>query len=114
MPVSRANLAVYQGDDYAAAVTVYDSTGANANLAGYTVAAQIRRGVANRFPGTSDIVLPIATSLTLPNVINLGMAAVDTATLIGPYAWDLQLTAASGVVSTILNGSVVVTAQVTV
>jgi len=37
---SRANLVIYQGNDYGAAVLVSDRTGAAANLAGYTVLAQ--------------------------------------------------------------------------
>jgi hypothetical protein len=110
MFAARAPMMIYQGNDYTAAVVVSDSNGGNANLAGYTIAAQIRRGVADRNP---DIVLTIATSVTLPNVINLSIASADTGALIGPYVWDLQLTAPGGIVQTILRGQVAITPQIT-
>jgi hypothetical protein len=111
MLAKSANLTIYQGDDYAAAVLVSDASGNAANLAGYTVASQIRHGIADHNP---DIVQTITTSVTLPNTINLGISHTDTINLIGPYLWDLQLTASDGTISTILAGKVVIQRQVTV
>jgi len=110
MFAARAPMQIYQGNDYTAAVVVSDSNGGSADLTDYTVAAQIRRGVADRNP---DIILTIATSVTLPNIVNLSIANADTGTLIGPYMWDLQLTAPDGKVSTILRGPVEITRQIT-
>jgi hypothetical protein len=111
MLAGRANLSVYQGDDFRAAVTVSDSTGAAADLTGYTVNAQIRRGIADNNP---DIVQTISTSVDLPNTINLSIDHADTANLTGPYLWDLQLTAADGTKTTILRGKVDVLREITV
>jgi hypothetical protein len=111
MLAQRANLTIHQGDDYAAAVLVTDASGNAVDLTGYTIASEIRRGIADNNP---DIVLTISTSVTLPNTINLGISHTDTADLIGPYLWDLELAAPDGTHTTILTGKVVIQREVTV
>lgn len=102
------NLSIHQGDDYSAVVTVTDGTGAPANLTGYTARAQIRRTVAD----DSDIVYAMQTQITGAD-ITLSIPHTVTETLTGRYRWDLELVSSSDVVSTLLNGSVVVTQEVT-
>jgi hypothetical protein len=108
--VSKANLAIYQGDDFAAVVTVYNGTATPPDLTGYTVQSQIRLGPADTNP---DVVVEIATALHPPNTINLSIPRNITVQLSGSYAWDLQLTAADGTVSTVIAGLVTVTPEVT-
>ena len=103
---SKADLAIYQGDDYAAVVTVDGID----DLAGFTAQAQIRLGPADTNP---QVVVEIGVAMTPPNTINLTIPAATTAQLSGAYAWDLQVTDPGGVVSTLLAGNVAVTREVT-
>ena len=103
------NLGLYQGDD--ASFTVFVTTdGTNpANITGYTAQAQMRADVADN---CSSIALTIATSVSSPNV-TLTIPRTQTSGLAGRYLWDLQLTAPSGTIQTILRGSVLVVQEVT-
>lgn len=103
---TKADLAIYQGDDYAAVVTVDGLT----DLAGFTAQAQIRVGPADTNP---QIVVEIDTALALPNTINLVIPNEVTLRLSGTYMWDLQVTDPGGVISTLLAGIVTVTPEVT-
>jgi hypothetical protein len=107
---STANLAIYQGDDYSAIVSVTDGSGTSADLTGYTPQAQIRLGPADT---NSIVVVEIVTSLTLPNTINLSIPHSITTQLSGLYAWDLQLIKPDASIETILAGKVQVTLEVT-
>ena len=102
----KANLVLYQGDDYAAVVTVSGVS----DLSGYTAQAQIRLGPADSNP---QVVVEIETTVAPPSTINLEIPNDITGQLSGMYAWDLQVTDPDGIVSTILAGSVVVTPEVT-
>ena|SRR5215471_5979839 len=105
------NLEIYQGDDYAAEITVTDSDdAAAADLTGYTTQAQIRRGPADEYP---DIVVRFAVAMTLPNLVTLTIPHDLTAQLVGRYIWDMQLTDPSGYMQTLVAGDVVVTKEVT-
>jgi hypothetical protein len=108
--VKRANLQIYQGDDYVATVTVKNADGTPADLSGYTAKAQIRRNVADLQPAvTVELLATIASPF-----INLFLTHDQTLVLSGTYVWDLQLTEiATGAVTTILAGQVPVTPEVT-
>ena len=107
---SKANLAIYQGDDYAAVVTVMNGSATPPDLTGYLAQAQIRVGPADTNP---QIVVEIATEIVPPNLIDLSIPSADTVGLSGNYSWDLQLVDTNGMIETILAGNVVVTAEVT-
>ena len=107
---SSANIAIYQGDDYAAVVTVTDGSDTPPALTGYTAQAQIRVQPAD---GDCRVVVEMATSFTLPNLINLSIPRDQTVQMSGQYVWSLQLTDPSGAVQTILVGTVLVTRSVT-
>jgi hypothetical protein len=105
-----ANLSIYQGDDYAALVTVAGTAGAAVDLTGYTAQAQIRLGPADQ---NAVIVVEMITSVVPPNSINLAIPHTITCLLSGCYVWDLQLKSPEGAISTVLAGKVVVTSEVT-
>jgi hypothetical protein len=105
-----ANLEVYQGDDYAATVMVTDSAGNAVNLTGYAIQSQVRAGPADNNP---TIVCDVTCTFTAPNQITLSIPHATTTTLAGNYQWDLQLTSATGIVTTILAGGVAVTQEIT-
>jgi hypothetical protein len=108
---SRANLAIYQGDDYTGVVTVTNGSPTPPDLSTYSAQAQIRDGPADSNP---TVVVEIALTVA-GNQIALAIPAAQTVTLTnGPYAWDLQLTPAAGApIQTILAGAVNVTLEVT-
>lgn len=102
---SRADLAIYQGDDYAATVDVLDSTGASADLTGYTALAQIRRD-----PTDGTVAATLQTSVAKSGIA-LYLPGSDTAALYGSYAWDLEIQRL-GIHTTILCGWVSVASEV--
>jgi hypothetical protein len=106
---SKANLAIYQGDDYAAVVTVTNTAPPDQVLAGYTARAQIREDVAD---ASDEVVVEINTTVQSPQ-ITLFIPASETTNLCGEYVWDLQIQDASGFVTTIVAGSVNVTQEIT-
>jgi hypothetical protein len=109
MSVSQADLGPYQGDDYTATVSVTLSDGSAADLTGYTAAAQIRRGVADADP---EVVEEFTCVVSSPLVV-ITLTHDQTAGLSGQYVWDLELTSATGAITTIVRGKVVMTAEVT-
>lgn len=106
---SKDNLQIYQGDDYNAVVTISGS-GTPPNLTGYIAQAQIRVGPADTNP---QVVVEITTAVILPNFVSLSIPAAVTVGLSGLYVWDLQLVSSAGMITTVLAGGVVVTAEVT-
>lgn len=106
---NRADLQIYQGDDYTALVTVANGLPPDQVIAGYTAQAQIRENVADE---ADVIVVEIATAVASPN-ITLTIPAAETSSLCGEYVWDLQITAPGGPTTTILAGAVRVTQEVT-
>jgi hypothetical protein len=107
---SKADLNIYQGDDYAAVVTVSNgSTPPDQVLAGYAAQAQIRTGVADK---QTTVACEILTTVSSPYV-NLSIPHALTMALKGRYVWDLQLIDPSGLITTILSGAVTVTQEVT-
>lgn len=108
---SRGDLQIYQGDDYAAVVTVTDAhTNAPIDLTGCTAQAQIREGPADECP---EVVVEIATAIVLPNIVTLAIPAAETVTLCGEYAWDLQVSGPDIILTTIMVGNANVTPEVT-
>ena len=106
---SRANLAIYQGDDYFATVNVF-ACGVAQDLTGYTVQAQIRTAPADQAP---DVVVEIPTLIS-GSQVKIQIPATSTVLLRNPpYVWDLQLTDPAGIIATALAGAVIVTLEVT-
>jgi hypothetical protein len=108
----RADITIYQGDDYSASVEVNHADGSNADLTGYTLMAQIRRDVADRSP-TVAADITVAFLDAAAGLISLKVSHTVTTALTSNYVWDLQLTAPSGIITTVLAGAVSVRAEVT-
>jgi hypothetical protein len=105
MATCQADLQIFQGDDYQGTVTVLDSASKPVDLTGYTVLAQIRIMPAQYWPA---VAATITCTVTLPNTITLFIPNTVTINLYCTYVWDLQLTDATGLISTILQGYVYV------
>jgi hypothetical protein len=110
MPVSRANLEIYQGSDFAATVHVEYIDGSPVDLTGWTAKAQIRRGPADC---NETIDYEIGTTVQPPDNVILAIPHDATEDLCGRYAWDLDLISPEGIISTVLTGAAIVTAEVT-
>jgi hypothetical protein len=110
MTPGKYDLALYRGDTYRWKFQFWndDAKTDPADLTGVTIKAEIR----DKPQGTKQIV-PMTTTLTVPNIIDMVLSATACATLLPKGAWDLQLTYAGGDVVTVLAGAVVVTADVT-
>lgn len=102
------SLEIYRGDSYARRFLLWSDTASSVpvDLTGVTAAAQIRAA-----PDLPVMVTPVCV-VTLPNIIDLHVAAADSA-LADSGRWDLQLTYSDGTIQTVLSGRVLVTADIT-
>ena len=110
MPVTRTDLAIQQGADYAATVTVEYIDGTAVDLTGWSAKAQLRNGSADCNP---EVIYEIGTTISLPDQVILNIPHVTTATLKGRYAWDLDLTSPEDAITTVLAGNANVTPEIT-
>jgi hypothetical protein len=109
--VDQADIEIYQGDDYAAIVTVTDATtGGPADLTGYTATAHVRIMHVYFWPPYE---IEIGCVIKLPNQVELQIPHYNSFKLHCDYVWDLMLTNASGLVTTILTGRVLTTKRIT-
>lgn len=106
--MTKTTLSIYQGDDYAAVVTVYQSDGITpADLTGYTAQAQVKNCFSDPAP------IPFQTSIS-GNLITLTLSHDQTQELTGPsYVWDMQVIDSNDWITTLLAGNVTVTREVT-
>jgi hypothetical protein len=109
--MAKSDLAIYQGDDWAAMVTVNNCDGTPADLTGYTAQSQIRAGIADQ---TWAVAASLLCAVVLPNQISISLTSAQTTLLYQPvYCWDLQIRSSDGMVTTILAGAVNVQFEVT-
>ena len=80
------------------------------DLTGSVAAAQVRDRA-----DSGRIVVQLSCSIVLPNTVNVALLAADSAALPSNCrgVWDLQITAASGDITTVVAGNVAVTSDVT-
>lgn len=111
----KYNILVDQGSTYSLALTYKDSAGVAINLTGYTAAMQARdtvntpTTVLSLSSPSSGIVITGATGL-----ITITMTATQTRDLIAnTYVYDLEITSGAGVVTRLIQGSLIVSAEVT-
>lgn len=109
MQPGKMDLSIYRGDSYKWQYTLWvdEAKTIPADLTGCTVKAEVRAG-----PGTA-VITTLATSITMPNKINVTLTAAVSATLPAAAKWDLQLTYTTADVTTIVAGAVSVTSDIT-
>ena len=107
---NRADLVIYQGDDYAGVVLVEADGFLPENvIAGYTARAQIREDIAD---AAGAVVVELVTSVASP-LISLSIPRSQTAALCGDYLWDLEVISPDDQLTTLLYGDVHVKSEVT-
>ena len=111
MPPGAYNLDLYKGDSNHWQIKLWEDEAKTdpVNLAGATARAQIRDKAGG------SMVVPLACTVTTPNIIDIRMAASDWSkwTIQKSGVWDLEITYATGDVQTVLSGVVNWTADVT-
>ena len=111
---TRADLAIYQGDDWSGEVTVENDDGTEADLTGYQARAHIRYSYADQSPGAPLVDI---TAMVQTPIVMLFLDKAATVQLQPPLfsklVWDLELTAPDQTRTTVLYGDVAVTREVT-
>jgi hypothetical protein len=108
------NIQIDQGATYTLALSYKDSAGVPINLTNYTAAMQLRKTVESAtaslsLTSSSGIVITGATGL-----LNITITATQSRDLDPDiYVYDLEITSSAGVVTRLIEGSAVVSAEVT-
>jgi hypothetical protein len=105
------DLNLYAGDDVAMTLTITDDAGNPYDVTG-TLLAQVRKGHALDVVAT---LVAVAVTPTL-GVISLSIDGATTEALGnggGRHSWDLQLTTGTGIVTTLVKGTVSTTLDIT-
>ena len=100
------NLVLYQGDDFYLDLTVTNPDTTPFDLTGYTPTSQIKDQVGGS-------VLASFTCTIGGNIVHLHLPAVQSALLTSNGVWDCEITSATGLITTLVAGTVKVTADVT-
>ena len=111
----QADLIIPQGDDVTLMITVMQSA-VPVPLTSYHAKAEVRATVGGALLLAFDSTASPATIVIdgTAGTITLSQLAATTAALApGTYAWDLEWTDASGVVTTIMRGRCTIVAEVT-
>lgn len=104
---ANVNLSVYQGDDFFLTVTVDDSV-TPIDLTLYTPKSQIRPT-----PGDANLLATFDVTVLDATHLQLHLTSAESTKLPTVAAWDVQITDAAGLVTTLAYGQVVTMGQVT-
>lgn len=105
-----ANLYVDQGSDYSNIITVAGTGGTPVNLAGFTVASQIRKSYSSSTAYSFNATVYDAET----GKVRLQLTAAQSEAITpGRYLYDLEITSAGGVKTRVVEGIVVITPQIT-
>lgn len=108
---SILNQIVDQGSTWSKQITVYETDGTTVqNLTGYTVASQLRKN----YTSTAYTTINATNNSPTSGIIIMSLTATQTAALkSGRYVYDLQITAADGTVTRVIEGVITLRPEVT-
>ena len=107
---SISNIFIDQGADFTTTVTVTDSNGDAVSLAGYSVAAQIRK----TFLSSTSTAFTASISNASAGEITISLTDSQTTSLeAGRYVYDVLITASGGTKTRVVEGQVTVNPSVT-
>ncbi len=108
---SILNQIVDQGSTWSKQITVYETDGTTVqNLTGYTVASQLRKN----YTSTAYTTINATNNSPTSGIIVMSLTATQTAALkSGRYVYDLQITAADGTVTRVIEGVITLRPEVT-
>ena len=104
-----ANLTMDQGASFSTEITVYQNDSI-VDLAGYSVAAQIRKSYSS---SSSTSFTTAINSTTSSGKLTLSLTPTQTAALEGRYVYDVEITASDSTVTRPIQGTVTVRPNVT-
>ena len=108
---SILNQIIDQGSTWSKQITVYETDGTTIqNLTGYTVASQLRKN----YTSTAYTTINATNNSPTSGIIIMSLTATQTAALkSGRYVYDLQITAADGTVTRVIEGVITLRPEVT-
>ena len=108
---SILNQIIDQGSTWSKQITVYETDGTTIqNLTGYTVASQLRKN----YTSTGYTTINATKNSPTSGIIVMSLTATQTAALkSGRYVYDLQITAADGTVTRVIEGVITLRPEVT-
>ena len=108
---SILNQIVDQGSTWSKQITVYETDGTTIqNLTGYTVASQLRKN----YTSTAYTTINATNNSPTSGIIIMSLTATQTAALkSGRFVYDLQITAADGTVTRVIEGVITLRPEVT-
>ena len=107
---SISNIFIDQGATFTTTVTVTDSNGDAVSLAGYSVAAQIRK----TFLSSTSTAFTASISNASAGEITISLTDSQTTSLdAGRYVYDVLITASGGTKTRVVEGQVTVNPSVT-
>jgi hypothetical protein len=108
---SILNQIIDQGSTWSKQITVYQTDGTTIqNLTGYTVSSQLRKN----YTSTAYTTINATNNSPTNGIIVMSLTAVQTAALkSGRYVYDLQIAAADGTVTRVIEGVITFRPEVT-
>ena len=108
---SILNQIIDQGSTWSKQITVYQTDGTTVqNLTGYTVSSQLRKN----YTSTAYTTINATNNSPTNGIIVMSLTAVQTAALkSGRYVYDLQIAAADGTVTRVIEGIITIRPEVT-
>ena len=108
---SILNQIIDQGSTWSKQITVYETDGTTIqNLTGYAVASQLRKN----YTSTAYTTINATNNSPTSGIIVMSLTATQTAALkSGRYVYDLQITAADGTVTRVIEGVITLRPEVT-
>lgn len=105
-----ANIFIDQGSDFSNIITVSDKNGQPLNLAGYTVASQLRKSYNSSVAYNFNAIVFSATS----GRVRIQMSAAQSEQIPpGRYLYDVEVTSSTGARTRVVEGIVTITPQIT-
>ena len=108
---SILNQVIDQGATFSKQITVYETDGTTVqNLTNYTVTSQLRKN----YTSTAYTTINATNNSPTNGIIVMSLTAVQTAALkSGRYVYDLQIAAADGTVTRVIEGVITLRPEVT-
>ena len=108
---SILNQVIDQGATFSKQITVYETDGTTVqNLTNYTVTSQLRKN----YTSTAYTTINATNNSPTTGIIVMSLTATQTAALkSGRYVYDLQIAAADGTVTRVIEGVITLRPEVT-
>lgn len=105
-----ANIFIDQGSDFSNIITVSDKNGQPLNLAGYSVASQLRKSYTSSTAYSFNAIVYSANT----GKVRIQLSAAQSEQIPpGRYLYDVEVTSSSGAKTRVVEGIATITPQIT-